>query len=281
MGTKVRIKQDSRTFAGLIECVMPYTMIDTHAHIYLDAFAEDRGEMIHRAKEAGVSAIYMPNIDQRSVQDMLDLEENHKGFCHAMMGLHPCSVQPDTWKSELAAVEAWLSRRPFVAIGEIGMDLYWDTSTRKIQEEAFRMQCQWAMELGIPVVIHSREAVDPLIKLADALQDGRLKGIFHCFSGDLDQANRILALGFYLGIGGPITYKNSNLPEVFAQIPLERVVLETDAPYLPPVPHRGKRNESAFLPCVVEKLAGIYGLSEADIAETTTVNAQNVYQVKV
>jgi TatD DNase family protein len=251
--------------------------IDTHAHIYMDVFEEDIEEMLQRSMEQGVKSIFMPNVDSRTIASMMALESLHPEYCHAMMGLHPCSVQSDTWKKELNIVEDWLSKRPFAAVGEIGMDLYWDTSTEQIQAEAFVIQCQWAKELDLPIVIHSRESLDQLCRLVAEQQDGRLKGVFHCFSGTYDQAQWVLDLGFYIGIGGPLTYKKSELPTVFAQLPLDRIVLETDAPYLPPVPFRGQRNESSYVPLVAQKLAEIQNVSIEEIAKQTSKNALLVY----
>jgi TatD DNase family protein len=251
--------------------------IDSHAHIYLDIFDEDRTNMLFRAREAGVAQIYMPNIDSNSIEAMLKTEQENSGVCFAMMGLHPCSVKSETWKEELRIAETWLSNRPFCALGEIGMDLYWDTSTQQIQKEAFEIQCRWAMDLDIPIVVHSREAIQPLISIVSRLQDGKLKGVFHCFSGSETEAKELLALGFYLGIGGPLTYKKSSLPEVFAQIPLERVLLETDAPYLPPVPHRGQRNECAYLPLAGLKLAEIHQVDASLVANKTSENVRLLY----
>ncbi len=254
--------------------------VDTHAHLYLDAFKQDQDDMIQRALEQKVEYIFLPNIDSGSIQDMLELESKYPDRIMAMMGLHPCSVAPDTFKKELKLVENWLSQRHFYGLGEIGMDLYWDQSTINEQTEAFKIQARWAMELKIPIVIHSRDAIDPLIRLVEELQDGSLSGIFHCFSGDEIQAKQILELGFYLGIGGPLTYKKSTLPDVFRDVPLDRIVLETDAPYLPPVPHRGQRNESAYIPLVAQKLAEIKQISIEEIARVTSENAFNVYQYK-
>lgn len=254
--------------------------IDTHAHIYLPDFKDDLDAVVQRAVDKGIHQIFMPNIDSASIQDMLWTAERYPHICFPMMGLHPCSVKHGDFNHELATIEKQLSDRPFAAIGEIGMDLYWDKSTKDLQSEAFTIQCRWAMDLNKPVVIHSREAIEPLLRLCDRLQDGRLTGIFHCFSGDIEQAKQILKLGFYLGIGGPLTYKKSTLPTVLEQIPLEKIVLETDAPYLPPVPFRGKRNECSYLIAVAEKLAEIYQCSLDYVSQITTQNAKKVYQIE-
>jgi TatD DNase family protein len=254
--------------------------VDTHAHLYLNAFHQDQDEMLQRAFDQKVEYIFLPNIDSESIQDMLELESKYPNNVMAMMGLHPCSVKPETMKKELLLVENWLSNRHFHGLGEIGMDLYWDQSTLKEQTEAFKIQARWAMELQIPIVVHSRDALDPLIKLVDELQDGILSGIFHCFSGDENQAKQILDLGFYLGIGGPLTYKKSTMPDVFRDIPMNRIVLETDSPYLPPIPHRGQRNESAYIPLVAQKLAEIKQIGIEEIARLTSENAFEVYKFK-
>lgn len=247
-------------------------LIDTHTHIYLEQFDEDRDEMMQRALDSGVEQFFLPNIDSSSIQRMLALEEAYPERCFAMMGLHPCSVK-EGFEEELAIVRDWLDERPFCAVGEIGIDLYWDKAFVEQQKEAFLIQAGWARELGIPIVIHSREATDLLIDLVEKIKDERLHGVFHCFSGTEEQARRIIGLGFFLGIGGVLTYKNAGLDKVMESIGLEHVVLETDSPYLAPVPNRGKRNESAYLRLAAEKLAAIKGVSFREIAEITTKNA--------
>lgn len=254
-------------------------LIDTHAHLYLDAFDEDREEMISRAKAAGVQAVFLPNIDSSSIPAMLDLEAAHPDFCYAMMGLHPCSVNA-TAESELEVVRQWLERRPFKAVGEIGIDLYWDTTYRAEQEEAMLRQMHWALELDLPVVIHARNSLEVILDLAEPLRQERFRGIFHCFSGTPEQARRIIDLGFLLGIGGVVTYKKAGLDEVLRDIPLEYLVLETDSPYLAPVPHRGKRNESAYLAKVAARLAEIYGISTDEIGRQTTHNAMILFGIE-
>ncbi len=251
-------------------------LIDTHTHIYLEQFDEDREEMIQRALDSGVEQFFLPNIDSSSIARMLEMEEAWPGRCFAMMGLHPCSVK-ENFEEELAIVRDWLDERPFCAVGEIGIDLYWDKSFFEQQKEAFLLQAEWAKELGIPIVIHSREATDILIELAGQAKDERLSGVFHCFSGTEDQARRIIELGFYLGIGGVVTFKNAGLDKVMENIGLEHVVLETDSPYLAPAPRRGKRNESAYVRLVAEKLAAIKGVSFREVAEVTTKNAERLF----
>lgn len=254
--------------------------IDTHTHLYLDKFDADRPEMIQRAVDAGVEQFFLPNIDSGSIASMLQLEKDYPERCFPMMGLHPCSVK-DNYKAELATVERWLEDRSFCAVGEIGIDLYWDKTYYKEQVEAFRRQSEWAKSLGIPIVIHSREATDILIDLVAELQDGRLGGIFHCFGGSVEQARRIQDLGFYLGIGGVLTFKKSGLDKTIAEMGMERVVLETDAPYLAPVPYRGKRNESAYVVEVAKKLAAILEVELEEVARITTGNARRVFKMPV
>jgi TatD DNase family protein len=254
-----------------------HPLIDTHAHLYSKKFEQDRNDMIRRAIKAGVTRMYLPNIDESSIAAMLELEAAFPEHCFAMMGLHPCSVQPDTWKHELAVVEKHLSDRKWVAIGETGIDLYWDKTTLSIQQAAFARQIEWAKDLHIPIIIHSRVANREALDLVKAGQDGRLRGIFHCFSGTADEAKEMIDLGFMIGIGGTITYPKSELPEVLRSVSLEHIVLETDAPYLPPVPHRGKRNESAYVPLVAEMLSEVKVLPLAQIARTTTENALRMF----
>lgn len=234
--------------------------------------------MVERALAAGVTRLYLPNIDAESIEGMLALEANFPNNCFAMMGLHPSHVQPETYERELAVVEDWLGRRRWAGVGETGIDLYWDKTTLAIQQIAFARQIEWAKDLDLPVIIHSRESNEECLALVQAGQNGRLRGIFHCFSGTVEQAKRMVGLGFYLGIGGTLTYSKSELPAVLKEIPLEHIVLETDAPYLPPVPHRGKRNESAFVCHVAEKLAEVKNLPLEEIARVTTANALKIFE---
>ena len=250
--------------------------VDTHAHIYLDDFKDDLAEVISRAKNRGISTILMPAIDISSHPVMLQKEQTFPASCRSMMGLHPCSVKDD-YQMELAQVEDFLSKRKFVAIGEIGLDFYWDISFKSQQYDAFQRQIDWALHYDIPIAIHSRSAVDECIKVVQDNQDGKLKGVFHCFSGTVDQARKIIELGFYLGIGGVVTYKNSGLDKVMDEIPLDHVILETDAPYLSPVPYRGKRTESAYITLVAEKLAEIKNIPIDEVANITTRNAEKLF----
>ena len=251
-------------------------LIDTHSHIYLSEFETDRETMLQRAEKEGIAKILMPAIDTETHENMLKLEQKHPGICFAMMGVHPCSVKSN-YKEELKAARAYLENRPFIAIGEIGLDFYWDKTFVAEQYLAFHEQIEWALEFGIPIVIHSRESVDECIRVVSEHQKGKLKGVFHCFSGNDKQAQQIIDLGFYLGIGGVVTFKNSGLDKVIENVSLEYVVLETDAPYLAPVPFRGKRNEPSYLKYVTEKLALIKNISQEVVAQITTANAEKLF----
>lgn len=254
-----------------------HTLIDTHAHLYSSKFDHDRSEMVRRAIAAGVTRMYLPNVDSETIDSMLALEAEFPDHCFAMMGLHPSHVKPETYEQELAVVEDWLGRRQWAGIGETGIDLYWDKTTLSIQQIAFARQIEWAKDLGRPIIIHARESNEECLALVKTGQDGRLRGIFHCFSGTAEQAKRMIDLGFMLGIGGTLTYAKSELPAVLRDIPLEHIVLETDAPYLPPVPHRGKRNESAYVRLVAEMLSEVKVLPLAEIARVTTANALRMF----
>lgn len=254
-------------------------LIDTHAHLYAEQFAEDRDEMIQRALEAGVEKMYLPNIDSGSIAAMLQLEKDYPEHCFAMMGLHPCSVN-ENYKEELSIVESWLEKRDFCAVGEIGVDLYWDKTFQHAQEKVFLIQCEWAKKKDIPIVIHTREATQLVIDLVHEVKDERLRGIFHCFGGTLKEAEAIIELGFYIGIGGVLTFKKAGLDKVLESIDLEYLVLETDAPYLAPVPHRGKRNESAYVRLVAEKLATVKNTTLQQVATVTSDNAEKIFTKK-
>lgn len=255
-------------------------LIDTHAHLYAKAFDKDREEMLERARQQGIEQFLLPNIDQHSIAGMLDLEAAHPGVCFAMMGLHPCSVKENV-EEELAIVKKWLDQRDFLAVGEIGIDLYWDKTFVKEQQMAFLRQVEWALELDRPIVIHARDSIDMLIELVQEVQNGQLRGVFHCFTGNVEQARKIMDLGFYLGIGGVLTFKNAGLDKTLYELPLDRIILETDAPYLSPVPFRGKRNESAYVHQVAAKLALIKELDLKVIAQTTTTNARQLFRLAV
>lgn len=250
--------------------------IDTHTHLYSEEFNADRKDIILKAINLGVKKFFLPNVDSSSIQGMLELEQQFPANCFPMMGLHPCSVK-ENYLEELATVKSWLDKRRFFAIGEIGMDLYWDKTFVKEQELAFRQQIDWALEFQYTIVIHCRNAFDEIFAVLKSYPK-LPKGIFHCFSGTIEQAQHILDLGnFKLGIGGVVTFKNSGLDKVVEQISINDVVLETDAPYLAPNPHRGKRNESAYIPLVAQKIADLKQLSLQDIALITTKNAEEIF----
>ncbi len=251
-------------------------LIDTHSHIYTSEFDTDRPQMLERAEKEGVSKIFLPAIDSSSHGQMLRLEEENPGRCFSMMGIHPCSVK-ENYKEELQIARQFLEKRPFKAVGEIGLDFYWDKTFTDQQYASFHEQIEWALEFELPIVIHSRNSTDECIEVVASHQQGKLRGIFHCFSGDVVQARKAVDLGFYLGIGGVVTFKNSGLDKVVEQMGLEHLVLETDAPYLAPVPFRGKRNEPSYLKYVVEKISAIKNVSVEDVAAVTTANAEKLF----
>ena len=253
-------------------------IIDTHSHIYLDEFQADRPEMLLRAENEGVDLIIMPAIDDSTHLAMLETEKNFSGKCMAMMGLHPCSVK-EGFRQELEIVNSYFKKRKFVAVGETGLDFYWDKTFTKEQYESFQAQIDLALQYEIPVVIHSRNSIDECINVIRENQKGELKGVFHCFSGNAEQAKQIVDLGFYLGIGGVVTFKNSGLDKVMVDIDMKNIILETDAPYLAPVPFRGKRNECSYLKYVVEKLSEIKNISKEEIANMTTANAKELFTI--
>ncbi|MGE7777398.1 TatD family hydrolase [Chitinophaga sp. NPDC101104] len=252
--------------------------IDTHAHLYSDNFDSDRPEMVQRAIRQGVGTMLLPNIDEDSIGVMLALEAAFPEHCLPMMGLHPVYVKENV-EEQLAIVRKWLETRKFWGVGEIGLDFYWDKSLQEQQYHAFRSQIRMALEFGLPIAIHSREATRACIDVVKELHDGRLTGVFHCFSGTLEEAEEIIGLGFYLGIGGVVTFKKSGLDAIVAQIPLEHIVLETDAPYLAPVPYRGKRNESSYIPLIAQTVADVKNLKIEDVASITTANAQQLFKM--
>lgn len=252
------------------------TLIDSHCHLYVNSFKSDQREVLQRALSAGVRKMLLPAIDSETHEDMLKLEAEYPDNCLAMMGVHPCSVTADP-NPELDIAWKYLQSRPFIAVGEIGLDFHWDLSFVEQQYQAFRRQAQWAVDLNRPIVIHSRKSTDECIGVVKEFYANGLKGVFHCFSGTADQAKQIIDLGFYLGIGGVLTYKNSGLDEAIRDIPLEWLLLETDAPYLTPVPHRGKRNEPSYIPYIVDKLATLKGVSHDEIARVTTANTEKLF----
>lgn len=249
--------------------------IDTHSHIYDSKFKEDIEATLFRCQEQKVETIYMPNIDHSSIDAMLELEQKHPQ-CVAMMGLHPCSVAKD-FEKELYVVENWLNKRDFVAVGEIGLDLYWDKTFFEQQKEALSIQINWAKKLKCPIIIHSRNSTAEVLEILRQLKDDDLQGIFHCFGGSQEEAEQIIELGFYLGIGGVLTFKNSKLDKVLENIALEHLVLETDSPYLAPVPYRGKRNESSYIPLIAQKLADTKQISIEEVALVTSQNAEKIF----
>lgn len=254
-------------------------IIDTHSHLFTEEFNDDLPEVIARAKAAGVSHIYMPNIDATTVEDMLRVCRTYEGYCSPMIGLHPTSVAED-FRQQLAGMKALLDapHHPFVAIGEVGLDLYWDRTFIREQEEAFRMQIEWATAYNLPLVIHCREAMTEMLTIMADYKERGLRGIFHSFTGTGKEAEALLAHeGFLLGINGVLTFKKSDLPAALTSIPLERLVVETDSPYLTPAPHRGKRNESAYILFTLLRLAEVYGLPPENVAEVTYQNAQNLF----
>lgn len=253
-------------------------MIDTHTHLYSEEFDDDRPEMIARAMSKGITQFYLPAINSETHEKMLELEGKYPGTIYAMMGLHPCYVKAETWEEELNLVKEYLNKRKFAAIGEIGIDLYWDKTTLDLQVKAFEQQIDWAVEMDLPIVIHTRESFDEVFEVLERKKHPKLRGIFHCFSGNLDQANQAIDLNFILGIGGVVTFKNGKIDHFLNEIPLDKIVLETDSPYLAPVPHRGKRNESSYLDLIVGKLVNIYGKGFADIEHITTENAVKMFR---
>ncbi|MBT8265404.1 MAG: TatD family hydrolase [Bacteroidia bacterium] len=251
---------------------------DTHTHLYSEAFDDDRDAMMDRAFSAGVKRFFIPAIDSSYSKAMFDLEERYPDNVHLMMGLHPTHVKED-YKEELKHVETWLKKRSFVGIGEIGIDLYWDKSTLSAQQAAFRYQIGLAKEYKLPIVIHCREAFQEIFDLLEDEKSDDLFGIFHCFTGTIEDAHRAISYNMKLGIGGVVTFKNGKIDKFLDQIDLEHIVLETDAPYLAPAPYRGKRNESGYIKYVIQKVAEIYKLPVEKIAEVTTKNSKDVFKI--
>ncbi|MET2985407.1 TatD family hydrolase [Aureibaculum conchae] len=251
---------------------------DTHTHLYSEQFNEDRAKMMKRALDLGVSRFFIPAIDSGYNDAMFQLEQNYPENVFLMMGLHPTSVK-ENYKEELALVKKWLDKRSFYAVGEIGIDLYWDRSFLQQQQDAFKTQIEWAKEKELPIVIHCRESFDEIFEVLEEVNDDKLHGIFHCFTGTLEQAQKAISFNMKLGIGGVVTFKNGKIDQFLNQIDLKHIVLETDSPYLAPVPYRGKRNESSYIINVLEKLATIYNLSPEEIANTTTENSKQVFGI--
>lgn len=254
-------------------------LTDTHTHLYSEEFENDRNQMIQRALDQGVSRLFVPSIDSSYTQKMLELQQEFPENVFLMMGLHPCYVKPETYLQELNHVEKLLQEKKFFAVGEIGIDLYWDKTTLYIQKEAFKFQIQLAKKHQLAINIHCRDAFDEVFEVLESESSEELFGIFHCFTGDFQQAKRAINLGMKLGIGGVSTFKNGKIDQFLKEIEIENIVLETDSPYLAPVPFRGKRNESSYTMLVAQKLAEIYGLAVEEIAAITTENSKEVFGI--
>jgi TatD DNase family protein len=253
-------------------------LTDTHTHLYYEADLQKQNQLMERCFAFNIERLFLPNVDVKSIAMIDDLVKRYPNNCFAMAGLHPCDVKDD-YKEKLTTIYNSIAPRKIYAIGEIGIDLYWDKSTLAIQQDAFRQQITWAKDLNLPIVIHCREAFNEVLEVLDSEKDEKLRGIFHCFTGDLIQAKKAIDLNFYLGIGGVVTYKKAGLDLVLADIPLEHIVLETDSPYLAPVPYRGKPNESSYLIHVAQKVADIYQLSLEEVAAVTTANSKKIFGV--
>jgi TatD DNase family protein len=253
-------------------------LTDTHTHLYYETDSEKQAQLIARCFENSVQRLFLPNVDVNSIQMINNLVSMYPENCFAMAGLHPCDVK-DGFEEQLNLIHQSIDERKIYAIGEIGIDLYWDKSTLAIQQEAFKIQINWAKSLSLPIVIHCREAFEEVFEVLHEMKDEKLRGIFHCFTGDLVQAHEAIELGFYLGIGGVVTYKKAGLDLVLAEVPIGNIVLETDSPYLAPVPYRGKPNESSYLIHVANKVAEIYGISVDEVAEITTENSKKIFGV--
>lgn len=258
--------------------IAPYILTDTHTHIYQHAGTPVLEEQVQRCFDRHIHRLFLPNVDLESVTQVMDTVQAYPENCFAMLGLHPCSVK-ENYVEELAGLEALLAKHKVYAIGEIGLDLYWDQSTLAFQQDAFRIQVAWAKSLGLPINIHCRNAFDELFVLLEELKDDKLFGIIHCFTGTLEEAQRAIALGFSLGIGGIVTFKKAGLDAVVKEIDLQHIVLETDAPYLAPSPNRGKENESSYLHYVAQKVADLHALDIAEVARITTANSKRIYGI--
>jgi len=253
-------------------------LTDTHTHLNSKQFAGDRDAMMQRAIQVGVKRFFVPSIDRSRAESLYEIEAAYPGHVFLMMGLHPVYVK-ENYEEELAFVEAELARRPFVAVGEIGIDMYWDKSTLPLQQDAFRRQIRLAKQYGLPINIHGRDAFEPIFEILEEEKGADLRGIFHCFSGNEEQARQAISYGMKLGIGGVVTFKNGQIDQFLGRIPLSDIVLETDAPYLAPVPYRGKRNETSYIVHVAEKLAELHGITAAEVAHITTENSRTVYGI--
>ena len=252
--------------------------IDTHSHIYDEAFDADRELVFQRALDAGVEMVLLPNTDESTIKPMIDFYESHPDNCRMMMGLHPEGVKED-YKRHLSVIEKEMERQCWVGVGEIGLDLYWDKTFEKQQVEVLREQLSWAKQLRLPVSLHTREAFDLMFKVLEQEQDGSLRGVFHCFNGTKEQADIAMSLGFHLGLGGVITYKNCDVKSFLNEIPLDKILLETDDPYLPPVPYRGKRNEIAYMIEVAKKIAEVKQIDINEVESVTSNNARQLFNL--
>ncbi|MGR5520870.1 TatD family hydrolase [Vibrio sp. PNB22_4_2] len=253
-------------------------MIDTHAHIYASEFDNDRDDVVKRALEQGINKILLPNIDLESIEPMLRTEAVYPEVCHSMMGLHPCYVDGNV-EHTLEIIRGWFDKHSFIAVGEIGIDLYWDKTFRAEQEMAFVTQLNWAKEMDLPVVIHTRDSIEETLTLLRQEQDGRLRGVFHCFGGSIEEAQAINELGFHLGLGGVSTFKNGGMDKIIPHLDMNWVILETDCPYLAPVPHRGKRNEPAYTSLVAARVAELTNSTVEEIDRITTQNATALFRL--
>lgn len=254
-------------------------LIDTHTHLYVKEFKDDVDEVIQRAADAGVEKFFLPAIDSSETESMLQLEKKYPGKAFAMAGLHPCSVK-ENYQEELRKIETQLSQRKFAAIGETGLDFYWDTTFTKQQIDSLHIHTAWALQYKIPLVLHTRNSIPEAIEIVEYYKGKGLKGIFHCFSGNMEEAKKIIDAGFMLGIGGVLTFKNSGLADVIKHVDLKHLVLETDSPYLAPAPFRGKRNESSYLKFIADKLAEVKNISGEEVAAVTSANAERIFAQK-
>ena len=252
--------------------------IDTHTHLYLEEFKLDLDQIIQRAKENGLINALLPNIDVNTIPEVDAMCQDYPEIARGMMGLHPCSVN-ENYQHDLDIIGKKLYSNTYIGVGEVGLDLYWDKTNFEIQKQAFITQINWAKDLNLPLSIHTREATTEALQIIETLQDGSIKGVFHCFGGSVEEARRVHDLGMYLGLGGVTTYKKSNLPDILNQFGLDRIVLETDAPYLTPVPYRGKRNESAYIPIIGARIAEILSVDIREVSLITTKNAKEVFKL--
>lgn len=253
-------------------------LIDTHTHLFSSQFDEDRHQVVRKAIEQGIDKMLLPNINSETVEAMHQLCQDFPQHCYPMMGLHPCDVN-DNYEQELEIVKSHLDKGKYVAVGEIGIDLYWDKSRLYIQKKAFRQQLIWAKEYDLPVAIHIRKSFDAIFEVIEEVNDQNLRGVFHCFTGTIEQGQKAIDMGFMLGIGGVVTFKNSGLDKTLKELPLEHLLLETDSPYLAPTPHRGQRNESSYITLVAQKLAEIYEVNIEEVAKTSTQNAKTLFKL--